>query len=53
MRWAIYSESLWTPEVAQLADARVPDHLKGTDRITFHRERVRAQDLLKTLFPED
>lgn len=52
LHWRITFETLWSPELDQLAHAD-PKHLKAKDRavVTKHREAARA--LLKTLFPED
>lgn len=53
LRWRVQFESLWSEDLPGLAKSKVPDHLKGEDRIQYVKARAQAQQLLKVLFPED
>ena len=53
LRWRLFFESVWSGEVTQLLEAPMPKHLTGQDRITFAKNKQRANELLVTLFPAD
>ena len=53
LRWLVFFESVWSPEILQLVDHPLPAHLKGRERIDYARNKQQAAELLKTLFPTD
>ena len=46
-------EMVWHENVPSIAAGPIPKGLSGPDRIAFTKSRRAAQDLLKSLFPDE